>query len=206
MKKKLLSSFTILLFSLFVSTTAFAEKGCSTGASALGNVFVRANPIYAYYFGSLESYVKSNREHFVTGGDSILCAQALSSALLKKSISSYDPNALRRKQELDARLGGMGISPGAAQQSPSQQLYAAGLQLQRLARVLPPAANGNYNPLYTPTNELEQLQMLATQMFSIYMQDPWMASLIKDVEPLIKESAELEYKNIILMANSLVAR
>ncbi len=203
MQLKLLA---ILLFGLLITSNVFAKNGCDTGASALGNAFVRMNPIYAYYFGSLESYVKNNREHFIVDGDAIRCAEALSSALFNKSVSRYDPNALRRKQELDARLRNMGVSPGPAQQTPSQQLYATGQQLKRLARVLPPAANGDIRPLNTPVNELEQLQMLATRMFMRYMQDPWMASLFKDIEPLIKESAELDYKNIIIMANSIVSK
>jgi hypothetical protein len=70
------------------------------------------------------------------------------------------------------------------------------MQLSRLARVLPPAASGNYQPLYTPTNELEQMQIFAAQMFQPLMQDPTMASVMAQIEPLAVEAAQLEYQII----------
>jgi hypothetical protein len=92
---------------------------------------------------------------------------ALSQAFLSSATQVYDPDDLRRRQELDAEIGAMGINPGPQQATPSQQLYGISMQLSRLARVLPPAADGNYEPLYTPTNELEQMQIFAAQMFQL---------------------------------------
>jgi len=198
----LFSKFIIFLLSLFVPLSV-AAQGCLTGASALGNAFVRANPIYALYYGSLESYVANSKEHFVAGGDSIQCAQSLSHALMNKSIQSYDPNALRRKQELNGQLRAMGIAPGPNQPTASQQLYFTALQLNRLARVLPPAANGNYQPLRTPTNQIEQMQMLSAQILTAYLQDPMIKAAFQRIEPKVRELAELEYQIMVNMANSL---
>jgi hypothetical protein len=196
----------IVLLFLSASFPVIAEEGCRTGASALGNAYVRLNPIYAYFYGNLESYVESNREHFVAGGDSIRCAQAMSQALITGAIQSYDPDELREKQELDARLGALGIAPGPYQATASQQLYAMGLQVARLARVLPSASNGNYQPLYTATNQLEEQQIFAAQMLVMLLQDPTMAEVFTQLEPLIREAANSEYQLLVGMALSLVAQ
>jgi len=193
-------------FYLYLSSAVIAEEGCRTGAVALGNAFIRSNAIYAYYFGTLESYVARERVHFVQGGDSIRCAKALSQALLKGAIRNYDPNALRRKEELNARLGAMGISPGPAQPSASQQLYTMALQLDRLARVLPPAAAGDYEPLRRPTTELEQMQMFSAQMLSILLQDPMIADIFRQMEPMIRDVANLDYQILVGMALNLAGQ
>jgi len=203
MKKLLFSLFTMIVLCFLVSSLVVAEECCRTGADALANAYVRANPIYAYFFGRLETYVSDNREHFVDGGDSIRCAKALSEALMKGSIQNYDPDALRRKQELDARLGAIGITPGPPQATAAQQLFAMALQLDRLVYALPPAANGNFQPLRTPRNQLEQQQMFAAQLFEMLLQDPTVAAVFRDLEPMIREAANLEYQILINMANNL---
>jgi hypothetical protein len=194
----------LLLLILLAPFAAFAEEGCRTGASALGNAYVRANTLYAHFYGDIESYVAEHREHFVAGGDSIRCAQALSQALMSGAMRRYNPDDLRRKRELDARMGAMGISPGPSQPSASQQLYGMSLQLSRLARVLPPAVNGNYQPLRTPANQLEQQQMFATQLLVMLLQDPEMAGVLQQVEPIIKDAVNLEFQILIGMAKGLV--
>lgn len=204
MKNKLFSLLGIFLLYLFASSEAIAENGCRTGASALGNAFIRANPVHAYYYGSLESYVANNREHFIADADSIRCAKTLSQALVAGAINSYDPNDLRRKQELDVQLQTLGIVPGPAQPTASQQLYVIALQLDRLARVLPAAAIGNYQPLRTPINEIEQMQMFAAQILVMLMQqDPMVNETFRQMEPIIREGAELEYNILVKMAESL---
>ena len=192
-----------ILFFLTAPIEILAAGGCRTGASALGNAFVRVNPIYAYFYGSLESYVEENREHFVAGGDSILCARVLSQALMSGAIKSYDHDDFRRQRELDAKMSAMGLSPGPYQPTASQRLYTMALQLNRLIRVLPPAANGNYKPLYTPTTELEQMQIFGEQMMATLLQDPSVAETFQQLEPMIKESANLEYQILVNMANNL---
>ena len=195
--------FVALTLMLVVPSAALAETGCRTGGEALANAFVRVNPFYTYYFGSLESYVANNRAHFQNGGDSIRCAAALSQAFLGESMQLYDPDDLRRQNELNARLGSMGISPGPQQPTLSQQLYGISMQLSRLVRVLPPAAAGNYEPLYTPTNELEQMQLFAAQMLQMMLQDPSMVSIMAQIEPIAVEAAQLEYRIISQAATSL---
>jgi hypothetical protein len=168
--------------------------------------------MYAYIYGDLESYIESNEEHFRAGGDSVRCARALSQALMKGALQSHDPKAAReaiqRKQALDTQLGLLGIAPGAGLGQPtvSDQLFGMSLQLARLARVLPPAANGDVQPLYTPTNEFEQLQLFATQLMKMLLQDPMVAQAFRQVKPMIEEAANAEFKLLVGMARSLDPR
>ena len=194
---------TALTLSFAVFPVAYAEPVCRTGGQALADVFVRANPTYAWFIGSLESYVSNNRAHFRVGGDSVRCAAALSQAFLGQAMGMYDPNDLRRRSELGTRLGTMGISPGPQHPTASQQLYGLSMQLSRLARVLPPAAIGDYEPLHTPTNELEQMQMFAAQMLQMLMQDPSMVSTMAQIEPIAREGANLDHHIINQAAASL---
>lgn len=193
----------VLLCILLAPSAVLAEPACRTGGDALANAYVRVNPFYTYYFGSLESYVANNRAHFQSGGDSVRCAAALSQAFLNQSMRLYDPDDLRRQRELSAEMGAMGIQPGAQQPTISQQLYGISMQLTRLVRVLPPAAAGNYEPLYTPTNELEQMQLFAAQMLQMMLQDPSLASIMVQIEPLAKEAAQVEYRIISQAAASI---
>jgi hypothetical protein len=187
---------TTLVLCFAAQPAAYAEPACRTGGKALADAFVLANPLSAYFFGSLEAYVANNTHHFRAGGDAIRCANALARAFLGSAVQLYDPSDLRRQQELNARLGSMGISPGPQQPTASNQLYGISMQLSRLARVLPPAAAGDYGPLYTPTNELEQMQLAAAQVFQILLQDPSMASIFAQIEPIVREGANLEHRII----------
>jgi hypothetical protein len=205
-RKAIVGSFTALCMSLFGPVDAFAELGCQTGASVLGNAYVRMNPMYAFHYGNLESYVTSNSSHFMAGADAIRCARALSQALMTSSFQAYDPADLQRQRQLNAQMGSMGISPGAQQSTASQQLYMMAQSLARLARTLPAAAVGDFGPYYTPTTEMEQLQIFAVQMFQSMMQDPSMMAVMRDKEPLIKEGAKLEYNILLGMAAELAAQ
>lgn len=200
-------SFYAVFMLAFVCVLSFSEISAlasySKGASALANAYVRANPVFAYYYGSLESYVADNREHFVENGDAIKCAEKLASALLNQSIQSYDPNALRQQQEVNARLGAIGISPGSPQITASQALFTMARQFDRFVRVLPPAANGNYQPLRTPSNQEEQLEMFVGQLLTMMLQDPDVSMIFRQMEPDIKQLAELQYQQIVNMAKTL---
>ncbi len=187
---------------LVMALPAFAQTGCQTGASALANAAVRANPLYALYYGDLESYVANNSQQFMAGADAVRCARALSQALIAGGIQAFDPADFQKQQQLNTQFQTMGMSPGAPQPSPATQLYMMGQNFARLARVLPPAALGDYGPLRTPTTELEQMQMFAGQMLQSMMDQ----STLEYIRPLIKEAAQLEYKIITDLAAALAAQ
>jgi len=187
--------FVVVAASACLAMQAHAQElGCRTGANALADAYVLLNPIYSHIFGDLESYVAENREHFREGGDAIRCATALSSAVLGASLQLYDPSDRVRRDELNAQLGAMGISPGQQESTSSTELYGVSMRLSRLARSLPAAANGDYEPLWTPTNELEQLQIAAEQMLRVLL--PQMADVMAQIEPQIRELAALEHRSI----------
>ena len=179
---------------------ATAEPACRTGASALGNAYVRANPLYALYYGSLESYVASNSRHFVAGADAVRCAGALSQALMAGTIQAHDPARLPRQRDIDARLETGG--PGTAQHSSTTRVHMMSRHFARLARVLPPAALGNYGPLRTPVTELEQMQMFAGEILQSMM-DP---AAFESNRPQIEALAALEYTIITDLALALAAQ
>lgn len=184
---------------------AAAEPGCRAGGVAAANAYVLFNPIYSMYFGRFEDYVSQNGVHFRAGGDAVRCMAALSRAFLSAAIQLYDPADMQRKQQIDAQLGSMGISPGPQQPNAGNTLFGMSMQLSQLARGLPAAANGDYGPLNTPTNEIEQLQQVARQMFSVLMQDPTARQAFAAVEPLIREGAQLEFRMITHAAERLAS-
>ena len=119
------------------------SNGCRTGGEFLAQAYVRSNPMYAWYFGDLESYVATNRSHFGQGGDAARCAEALAQAALAGGVQSFDPTALQRQQELNTRLGTLGISPGQSYPMQSDMLVAMAQHFAWLATILPAMAQGN---------------------------------------------------------------
>jgi hypothetical protein len=158
-----MKALSVILIPLFVVAIGHAqEPACRTGAGLLGDAYVLAHPLYSIFFDeTLDHYVVENRTHFVADGDAIRCANALARALLVASVHLYDPTEQRRRDALNVQLQSMGVSPGQQEASPSSQLFGLSLQLSRLSRVLPSAADGDWGPYQTPVNDIEQLQMFA---------------------------------------------
>ena len=203
MKKLMFLQSTFMIICLCGSSVAIGQEFSQAAIAALGNAFIRANPIYAFFYGSLEDYVAENPEFFVAEGEAIRCARDLSQALLRGAIQSYDPDALRRRDELNTQLRVLGIEPGSPQATPSEQLYATARQLDRLVYALPSAANGNFQLLHTPRNEIERMQIFAEQLLEELLKDPTVRGVFIQLEPMIRELAELEYKILVEMANNL---
>lgn len=192
-----------LLLNAFAAVTVTAqEPACRTGATPLADAFVLANPLYALVLGQeLEIYVPANREHFGANGDAVRCARALARAFLGSSIQLYDPTDVQRRQELNTQLESMGISPGQPEATPAGAMYGAAMQLSRLARVLPAAADGDFGPLQTPANDLEQSQLqLGSVLRLLFAQDPEMLDVIR---PLIQNAAALEHQALVRAAQQL---
>jgi hypothetical protein len=191
-------------------------NGCRTGGNALGNAWVRANSFYAYFYGDLKDYINDNSAHFREGADAIRCAATLSKAFLSASVQAYDPRDaqrwqqdMQRLQQMDQENRALGIAPSHQQPTPtlSQRFFQASMQLSRLERGLPAAAEGDWEPYYTPTNDWEQMQIVAEQILREQLKDPGVASIWQQVlqqfEPALREEAQLEYKIITEAAASL---
>jgi hypothetical protein len=187
-----------------ISTGHAADNGCRTGGTALAYAYVFSNPVYSLFYGSLDEHIAKNYEHFRSNGDSVRCAAALSQAFLAAGLRVYDPNDLRRRAELNTRIEGLGIPSGPQEPTLSSQLYGISLQLARLARALPAAADGDFTPYYTPTNEIEQMQMFAEQILrSLLQEQPQMRDVLAQAEPLIREAANLELRIMLRAAADL---
>jgi hypothetical protein len=202
----------IVLLVLMTPRPVAAEEGCRTGAEALGNAYVRLNMLYELFYGDVESYVQSNREHFVAGGDTIRCANALAQALVNEALQSYDPlaarDAIRTQEIVNVELGKLGISGSFVPRtlSPAEQLYGLALRFDRLARVLPSVAEGDCRPLYTPTNVIENAEIQGRQMLKMLLQDPQVAWAFQQQEALIKKLANDEYQMSLRLAAVLANR
>jgi hypothetical protein len=184
---------------------AVATTGCRTGGNAAANAYVHMNPIYAVFYGSLQSYVHENQALFTEGSDAVRCLAALSQAAMSAAVQVYDPHEMQRRDAINAQLGSLGISPGPAQPSPASELYTMSVQLARLARTMPAAANGNFGPYYTPTNDLESMQIFAEQMFPQLMQNPMVRTAIAQKEGLIRQLAQIDFQIILHAAQRLSA-
>ena len=191
-----------LIFTLLNPSTGFAA-GCQTGAEALANAYLRFNPIFAHYFGDLESYVSQNRSHFVSDGDAVVCASRAAQAWAQGAFNNFDPGDRARRDRINAELGTMGISPGESYSSPAADLYFAARQMDKMAYALPYAANGNYQPMYQPRNEIEQMQILAMQLFAQLIRDPSIAYTFEQLRPLMVELGNIEYRMVLGSISSL---
>ena len=198
---KTLAAFALCVFSV----QSLAEPSCTgDGGMHAANAFVLANPVYAVVFGGdLRAYVEKNRAQFRQGGDAARCMRALSSGFMSTALKLYDPVDVQQRQQLDARMRSAGINPGPQAPNAAQMMFNMSLQLGRLARVLPPGADGNWGPMETPTTELEQLQLFAEGMFRGMMQNPEFRSILASVEPLLREAALFDHKFLLQAARRL---
>jgi hypothetical protein len=212
LRSRLSRAVGLLLVVLVVSWQLYAQTGCQTGAPALADAYIRLNPMYAYFFGDLESYVEENAEHFGVNGDAVRCAKALSQALQNEALQSFNPNEVRetmdRKQALDAQLGLMGINPDPSPAEPtlSSTLYDLSMRMSRLARILPLTADGDLDSLQNPANELERMQIVAEQILKNMFGDPTLQFVFNQMEPKIKQSAIAEWSMVKKLGYALATR
>ena len=172
---------------------AAGEPACRTGAVHVADAFILANPMYAMYFGDLAHYLNANGERFRPQGDATRCAAALSRAFMGQAINLYDPSDIQRKQELDARMRLHGINPGPQAPTAASMMFNMSMQLSRLARVLPAAAEGNFGPMNTATTELEKMQIFAEDMLRVLLRDPTIRAMFAQLEPMIREAAQFDH-------------
>ena len=178
------------------------ESGCRTGGTAIAEAYLRSNPLYAAP-GEFEAYVRNNRQHFAENSDAIRCAQALARFFMGEAARLYDPSERGRRDQLNAQLGLLGLSPEPQQSTASSETYYASMRLTWLARGLPGAALGDYTDLNTPANEYEELLLLALRTLRTLLQDPEMRQILQQVAPSLHELAGLERQSIQRAAAAL---
>jgi len=186
---------------------AAQEPACRTGAQAMADAYILANPVYMSFFSvTLEQYVADNRAHFVEGADAIRCAAAVARAVLVESFQLYDPTEQQRRDWVDAQMAEMGLPQSGQSHDPpsaSTQLYMLSEQLSRLTRTLPAAAVGDWGPFQTPQNDADVLYNIARQMLpAMLQQNP---ELRDQLAPLIQQSVQLEQTALLRLAGRLAA-
>ena len=196
-------SLAAFLFGLFLTPGEARAQACRTGGDALARAHALSSPLAVALTGGIDDYVSANRSHFTASGDAVLCARALSQALATAAIGNFDPNYLREQQELNARLGAMGVSPGSPQASASSQLFSLARDLEWFAQVMPMAANGNWQPfLQTGTWERQQINQVTQMYISMLPLMPEMAPILQEVT---SQMIELQRQQLVMFIRQLAA-
>lgn len=188
---------------VFGAGEAAAEPACRAGGIWVANANLRANPLNAILYGDLETFVTNNRAQYRAGGDAVRCAAALSQAAMSSAMQLFDPGDIQRRDQIDVQLGTMGIKPGVPTPSGSNMMFGMSIQLARLARALPAAANGDFGPLYTPANDFERMQIEGMVMTWRLLQIPAVRAAYAPMEPYLRQLAEHEYGMILQAAERL---
>lgn len=193
------------LASCLFSTSSLADPACKTGGIHIADAFVRANAVYALYIGDLNSYLASNRAHFAANGDAVRCAAALSRGFMSAALQLYDPIEVKQRELIDAKMRANGWNPGPQAPTASNIAFSTSMSLSRLARVLPAAAQGDYGPWNTPTNEIENMQLTAERMLPMLLQIPMVVEILKQLQPLMLEAAEWD-RRFVYQASQRLAQ
>lgn len=141
----------------------------------------------------------------------IRCATALSNAFANTAFAVFDPKEAQEQQamrdHLNMELGKVGLSPdqGPVEPTLSTQYMNVSAKLARMARALPAAAEGDLEPLATPANDFDGMQIWAEGMLRNLLQNPDVAWAYRQQAGLIRQSAEMEHQIILQAARKLAA-
>jgi hypothetical protein len=206
----------VLLAGFLIAASSLAaqnnDNGCRTGGAAIANAFVLSNPMYSLFLRDFESYLEENSEHFQRGGDAIRCARALSKVFANTAFSVVDPaeeQSRRAMQDhLNTELGTLGIPNDGSmtQPSPALEYLQVSMQLARLARGLPAATEGDFEPYNTPANEMEQMRIWAENTYHVLLQDPQVASIFRQLKEPLVEIAKSERQMIFTAAQRIATK
>lgn len=181
------------------------DSGCGTGGQTAVTAYLTSNPFYASLVGDFDRFVSANRGLLVEGSPAVRCLAALSTALLRSSLQLYDPGERARLDELNARMGAMGIQPQRSEGSAADQAYAMSRRMARLARSLPAAANGDWQPWTTPASELESMEIMAEQLLSGVFSSAEMREVMQQITPMLREVLFIEFMMLSKQATDLAA-
>jgi hypothetical protein len=198
---KTLAAFALCVFSV----QSLAEPSCKgDGGMHAANAFVAANPLYSMYFDfDLRSYLAKNRGQFRQGGNAVRCMAALSKGFMSAAYHLYDPQDAQMKQQVDLQMGSIGFGPGAQQPTASSGMLGVSMQLGRLARVSPAAADGDYGPMNTPTNEIEQMQLVAESILRQLMPPDMFKQIMAPHDQLMRTAFEFDHYLVLQAAQRL---
>ncbi len=104
----------------------------------------------------------------------------------------FDPARMQIRDQVRRQMQAQGLGPGRTQPTLAEQSVALAMQLQRLARGLPPMAAGDSGPYDTPRNEFERTPLFGESLMRMLLRDPQVSRPLERPLPLLLEAIELE--------------
>jgi hypothetical protein len=186
-------------------------------ARAVAHAYVLSSPLWDSQFflsmatDTLAPFVRRNGVPFQEGGVAVRCARALGRAIVGRAIDLYDPNDAERAAEIASSNGLPEFAAPVARElgAPAAAVFREGLELQWLAEVLPPLAQGDTRSYETTgtifRQQLKQVvPVLELQMRVIAAEDPSFAeTLFRYMIPALGMSLEQSEQSIVLLARNM---
>lgn len=169
-------------------------------ARLVARAYVLSIPLF-FKENDLIPLMADSKDYFLEDGKAIRCMQTLGTALTQSGMADLEQN---REYSATERFGGSmpeGLEhlPGqvdASIQSYGNDMFTMGQELLWLSQVLPPAAEGDYEPYKTTATATRQLmaqilpiyQMLYQMDSSMYQM---MQNMMQQMQPILEQHVYL---------------
>ena len=134
-------------------------------ARAIGNLYLLSMPLMDHE--DLVAFVQENKYSLTSSSSIIQCMKKAGSRLTGDGISAYNPNDYNKAYGRVLEMGGtsdMAHDIASSMESPAMQALAMGQELLWLAKVIPEAANGNWEPYNNPETLVRKLMIEEVRM------------------------------------------
>lgn len=172
-------------------------------ARLLGRAFRLANPMNDPR--ELEVFLRQNRSAFRENGSAVRCAKALGNAMVRQGVNAFSEMSYNDAYGGALQMGANGDQArkiANSMTSGAVDVYMMGEELIWLAKVLPAAEQGNWQPFNT-TGTIQRQQ--ARQYLPFYRQMRQMDPAISAVfEQTMKQFGPLIEEQVVVYANMLL--
>lgn len=169
-------------------------------ARLLGRLYYLSNPMGSG--NDLVAFVNRNRTNLTNDGALIKCAEELGKRLIVQSLSAFSRSDYDDAYGSVLNMGGtMDQVRGVAGeiQGGTVDMFMMGQELLWLAKVLPPAVNGNWGPFNTTGTESRNMMRQILPIYQMMMAtDPAMAQLVNRV---IAQFGPLAEYQVVMLAD-----
>lgn len=139
-------------------------------ARAVGNLYLLSMPIMDHE--DLVTFVQQNKSSLTSSSNIIQCMQKAGSRLTGIGINSYNPDDYNKAYGRVLEMGGtadMAHDIAGSMERPVMQAFAMGQELLWLAKVIPEAANGNWEPYNSSGTPIRQAMIEEVRLFKMQM-------------------------------------
>jgi hypothetical protein len=139
-------------------------------ARAIGNLYLLSMPLMDHE--DLVTFVQQNKSSLTEGSNIIQCMQKAGSRLTGAGINAYNPADYNKVHGRVLEMGGtadMAQDIASSMERPAMQALAMGQELLWLAKVIPEAANGNWDPYNNTGTLLRQGMIEEIRLFKMQM-------------------------------------